>query len=90
VYTNGLLPRPDPHSVVVIYLLYSMNSTDIKIERIVTRRELTDNERADNLRYWLSRPPAERVAEVERLRRLYYETIPRLERTVNVIPLARH
>ncbi|MFP4153535.1 MAG: hypothetical protein ACLFSV_11875 [Alkalispirochaeta sp.] len=59
-----------------------------KIERVITRRNLTDNEAADNLRYWLSRPPEERLAEVERLRRLYYGTIPGLERTVRIVPLS--
>jgi hypothetical protein len=58
-----------------------------KIERVITRRTLTDSEGADNLRYCLSRPPEERLAEVERLRRLYYGTIPRLERTVRIVSL---
>jgi hypothetical protein len=57
------------------------------MERIVTRRRLTDNEEVENLRFWLSRPPKERVAEVERLRRQYYGTIPRLERTVRIVSL---
>jgi hypothetical protein len=36
-----------------------------------------EEEEAENawLQYWLSRPPDERVAEVERLRRDYYRTI---------------
>ncbi len=36
------------------------------LERVVTRRPLTDNEAAINLRYWLSRPPKDR-ADIEAL-----------------------
>lgn len=41
-----------------------------------------DEERAANaaLDYWLSRPPEERIAEVERLRREYMETLGGAER----------
>ena len=43
------------------------------------------DEAAERRAYWLSRPPAERLAEVERLRRLYYgedyDAVPRSERT---------
>ncbi len=36
-----------------------------------------EQEEAENawLQYWLSRPPEERIAEVERLRRDYYRNI---------------
>jgi hypothetical protein len=41
-----------------------------------------DEERAANaaLDYWLSRPPEERIAEVERLRREYMEALGGAER----------
>ena len=59
------------------------------VERVVIRRRLGDDETQENLRYWLSRTPQDRLAEVERLRRQMYGTIPRLERIVAVVPLAR-
>jgi hypothetical protein len=36
------------------------------------RRMGSFDEEAETIRYWLSRPPDERLAEVERLRREYY------------------
>ena len=55
------------------------------IERIVKKGTLsTHDEAQQNLRYWLSRTPAERLAEVERLRVLRYGTGHRLERVVRI------
>jgi len=39
-----------------------------------------DEEEKRRLAYWLSRPPEERIAEVERLRREYYSALGRTER----------
>lgn len=45
-----------------------------------------DFEIKQNLEYWLSRPPEERLEAVEILRRqVYGETTPRLQRVVRVI-----
>ncbi|MCP4642415.1 MAG: hypothetical protein GY851_18365 [bacterium] len=52
------------------------------------KRSLTESSAADDLAYWLSRPPEERVAAVEFLRRQHYGTLPRLQRTVRVIKLS--
>jgi hypothetical protein len=48
--------------------------------------------RNSSLEYWLSRPPEERIAEVERLRREYLalgngsdEPLPRLHRSLLVV-----
>jgi len=38
-----------------------------------------------NLEYWLSRPPEERLAAVDALRREYYGDSQRLQRVVRVI-----
>jgi len=38
-----------------------------------------------NLEYWLSRPPEERLAAVEELRRAYYGDSHRLQRVARVI-----
>ena len=39
----------------------------------------------ENLKYWLSRPPEERVAAVDFLRKQRYGNLPRLQRVVRVI-----
>jgi hypothetical protein len=41
-----------------------------------------EQEEAENpaLQYWLSRPPEERIAEIERLRREYMENLGGVER----------
>lgn len=56
------------------------------IEPIVSKGRLSrHNEAQQNLRYWLSRPPAERLAEVARLRTLYYGTGHKLQRVARVL-----
>jgi len=58
------------------------------MEKRVTKHDLHDrSEIRENLAYWLSRPPEERIAAVETLRKQYYGTIPRLQRTVEIIQL---
>jgi len=56
------------------------------IRKTVHKGELERaNETRENLEYWLSRPPAERIAAVELLRRQVYGDLPRLQRTVKII-----
>jgi len=40
-----------------------------------------------NLEYWLSRPPEERLAAVDELRRGFYGDLPRLQRVARVVTL---
>ena len=54
-----------------------------KAVRIVKRSE--HDEVRQNLEYWLSRPPAERVAAVEALRRQHYGDPGRLQRVLRVV-----
>jgi len=54
-------------------------------EKVVTRWKLGDPaaEKAD-LAYWLGRPPEERIAAVEFLRRQMHGTLPPLQRVARV------
>lgn len=56
------------------------------IEKVVTIRSLHDRsaERED-IAYWLSRPPGERMDAIEELRRHFYGDLPRLQRVARVI-----
>jgi hypothetical protein len=56
------------------------------IQKIVTKRRL-DNPSAikENLTFWLSKPPKERVAAVDYLRRQYHGSTTRLQRLARVI-----
>jgi hypothetical protein len=62
-----------------------------RVIRLTTFDE--EQERNSALEYWLSRPPEERIAEVERLRREYFalqgngpdEPLPRLHRSLLVV-----
>jgi hypothetical protein len=60
------------------------------IEKVVRKLKLGDPapERED-LEYWLSRPPEERVAQIERLRREWYGPLPRLQRVARVAQQSR-
>lgn len=56
------------------------------IEKVVRIREFSEHDEVrENLAYWLSRPPGERIAEVERLRRMYYGDLGRLQRVVRIV-----
>ena len=56
------------------------------IKKIVRKGKLQDLDSAkEDLEYWLSRPPEERIAAVEFLRRQWYGNTERLQRVVRVI-----
>lgn len=56
------------------------------IEKVVQKHKLRDyDEVKADLKYWLSRPAAERVDAVEFYRRIVYGSLPRLQRVVRVI-----
>jgi hypothetical protein len=56
------------------------------IEKVVKKGELEDfPEVKENLAYWLSKSPEERVAAVEFLRRQRHGSSARLQRVVKVI-----
>jgi len=56
------------------------------MRRVVQIRRMDrDSEMRQNLEYWLSRPPEERLAAVEELRRQFYGPPQRLERVVRVV-----
>ena len=56
------------------------------IRKIVRKYDLDNySEIRQNLEYWLSRPPEERLAAVDALRREYYGESHRLQRVARVI-----
>jgi hypothetical protein len=56
------------------------------IRKIVKKHDLDNfSEIGQNLEYWLSRPPEERLAAVDTLRREYYGDSQRLQRVARVI-----
>ncbi len=60
----------------------------VMIEKVVCKYDLASfDEDVENLKYWLSRPPAERVAAVDFPRKQLYGDSIRLQRTVRVVKL---
>jgi hypothetical protein len=56
------------------------------IEKVVKKARLDDRSTArEDLAYWLSKTPAERVAAVDQLRRQYYGDSVRLQRVARVV-----
>jgi hypothetical protein len=56
------------------------------IEKVVTKCSLQDWSKVKNdLNYWLSKTPQERIAAVEHLRRYYYGNPAGLQRTARVV-----
>ena len=60
------------------------------IHKIVQKQDLDNySEIRQNLEYWLSRPPEERLAAVDDLRREYYGDTHRLQRVARVVQQAQ-
>jgi len=60
------------------------------IEKVVKKYTLGVDDKQqelDDLEYWLSRPPGERVAEVERLRRLVHGEPRPIEKFVRIVDM---
>jgi hypothetical protein len=56
------------------------------IKKVVKKHSIKGfSEAKENLAYWLSRPPEERIAAVDFLRKQYYGNLPRLQRVVRII-----
>ena len=56
------------------------------IQKVVTKRTLNDaSSRKDDLLFWLSKSPEERVSAVEYLRRQFYGSTARLQRSARII-----
>jgi hypothetical protein len=65
---------------------------EMMIVKKVTKKKLSESQDASDLRYWLSRPPAERFAALEEIRREYHlwkykDAQPRLQRVYRIIKL---
>ena len=59
------------------------------MEKVVHKAKLSEHDEVrQNLEYWLSRPPEERVAAVEILRRQMHGDIPRLQRVARIVKLS--
>ncbi len=55
------------------------------IKKIVTKRKLHESSTKDDLAYWLSKRPEERIAAVDYLRKQYHGSTTRLQRSARVI-----
>jgi len=55
------------------------------IEKVITRRRLNESSILDDLAYWLSRSPEERISAVEILRRQYYGSAGRLQKFSRIV-----
>ncbi len=54
-------------------------------KKAVKKMKLGGETARDNLAYWKSRPPEERIAAVEELRKQYYGSSTRLQGNIRVI-----
>ena len=81
----GLSTRRSGYSLV-----YKQKECKNMIKQVITRRNLQDSSSVkDDLKYWLSKPPGERVAAVDYLRGQYHGSTTRLQRAARVIQRAQ-
>lgn len=62
--------------------------THIMMRKVVTKRALGESDVREDLEFWLSRSPEERVGAVEKLRRQFYGSTARLQRSARVVKRA--
>ena len=55
------------------------------IQKVITKRKMDDSSMLDDLAYWQSRTPEERISAVEILRRQYYGSSERLQRFSRIV-----
>ncbi len=55
------------------------------MKKVVVKRDLKDPSHLDDLAYWLSRSPDERISAVETLRRQNYGDSGRFQRILRVV-----
>ena len=55
------------------------------IQKVITKRKMDDSSILDDLTYWQSRTPEERISAVEILRRQYYGSSERLQRFSRIV-----
>ena len=73
-----------------IGLLYDLFWYDLSvIKKVISKRNLDDLSPHDDLSYWLTRPPEERVSAVEILRRQHDGCTSRLQRVARVVERAQ-
>jgi hypothetical protein len=61
------------------------------IEKVVRKANLQEfSEIKENLAYWLSKSPEERVEAVEFLRRMLYGSLPRIQKCVRIVRLGEY
>ena len=61
------------------------------IQKVINKRDLRDfSSIKEDLIYWLSKTPEERVAAVDYLRKQYYGSTERLQRSARVIKRPHH
>ena len=59
------------------------------IQRVISKKNLHENQAEQDRVYWLNRPVAERLDAVELLRKAYYGNSARLQRTACVTQRTR-
>jgi len=57
------------------------------IKKIIRRKKLSNSTENEDLKYWLSKSPQERIEAVEILRKQYDGNTERLQRVVRIIQL---
>jgi hypothetical protein len=87
---DARVPSPPFLSSLLVPVSYGMSirvrESRRAIRKFVSRRSLADSsEVLQNLAYWRSRSPEERIAAVEHLRRTHVGASARLQRSARVI-----
>ena len=59
------------------------------IEKVVHKHKLSEfNEAREDLKYWLSKSPEERVEAVEIIRKMTHGTLPGIQKVVRIVKRA--
>ena len=79
------VPIPSSIHIMIANTSHRSEGKD-RIQKVVQKRNLSDvASPKEDLAYWLSKSPEERIAAVEHLRRQYHASTNRLQRSARVI-----
>lgn len=74
--------------MIVLYTAGLCGDNVPMIQKVFRIRPLGDpSAEREDMEYWLSRPPGERMEELENLRRHFYGDLPRIQKVARVIKL---
>ena len=70
---------------MITWILKHYQQITMTIEKVINIKKLSTDNNKEDLVYWMSKSPQERIEAIEYLRRMYYGDSTRLQRAVRIV-----